>query len=134
MRQTIIVLAITVWLFSPLAGLAADTDDPSKALYLRYCGACHGPEGKGDGLVGTFMRPKPADLTQIAKKNGGEFPFARVMAIIDGRETVRAHGDPDMPVWGEIFAERSSWDLNRRADVRGKLMILTDYIRTIQAK
>jgi mono/diheme cytochrome c family protein len=21
-------------------------------MYLRYCGACHGPQGKGDGIGG----------------------------------------------------------------------------------
>ncbi|MGZ8443641.1 MAG: hypothetical protein ACXW6K_06520 [Candidatus Binatia bacterium] len=32
------------------------------------------------------------------------------MATIDGRPLVRAHGDRDMPVWGEIF----------RSEVEGK--------------
>jgi mono/diheme cytochrome c family protein len=115
-------------------GLAAEPDDPGKALYLRYCGACHGPDGKGDGIAGTFMRPKPTDLTQIAKKNGGEFPFQRVMQVIDGRQSVRAHGDPDMPVWGEIFHAHAAWDMTRQAEVRGKLMGITDYLRSIQEK
>jgi mono/diheme cytochrome c family protein len=114
--------------------LAAEADDPGKALYLRYCGACHGPDGKGDGIAGTFMRPKPIDLTQIAKKHGGEFPFQRVMQVVDGRETVRAHGDPDMPVWGEIFQTQAAWDMTRRAEVRGKIMVITDYLRSIQEK
>jgi mono/diheme cytochrome c family protein len=114
--------------------LAAESDNPSKALYLRYCGACHGPEGKGDGIAGTFMRPKPADLTQIARKSGGTFPFAQVMDVIDGRNTVRAHGDPDMPVWGELFRDQSTWDMARRAEVRGKIMVITDYVRSIQEK
>jgi mono/diheme cytochrome c family protein len=113
---------------------AADTQDPGKALYLRYCGACHGPDGRGDGIAGTFMRPKPIDLTQLAKENKGDFPFMKVMEIIDGRNSVRAHGDPEMPVWGEVFADHSSWTMDRRAEIRGKLMVLTDYLRSIQAK
>jgi mono/diheme cytochrome c family protein len=112
----------------------ADPGDPGKALYLRYCGACHGPDGKGDGVAGTFMRPKPTDLTRLAKDDKGQFPFARVMEVIDGRATVRAHGDPDMPVWGEVFARQSTWDMARQADVRGKLMVITDHIRAIQAQ
>jgi hypothetical protein len=39
-----------------------------------------------------------------------------------------------MPVWGEVFEERPTWEIGRRAEVRGKLMLITDYIRTIQAK
>jgi hypothetical protein len=55
-----------------------------------------------------------------------------VMADIDGTASVRAHGDPDMPVWGEVFRDQSTWDAARRTDVRGKLTAITDYLRTIQ--
>jgi mono/diheme cytochrome c family protein len=113
---------------------AAEGENPNKALYLKYCGACHGPGGKGDGIAGTFMRPKPADLTQIAKQNGGQFPARKTMEIIDGRTTVRAHGDPDMPVWGEIFQDQASWDVRRRTDVQEKIRSITDHLATIQEK
>ena len=108
--------------------------DPGRAMYLRYCGACHGPQGAGDGIAGSFMTPKPPDLTQIARKNGGTFPFQRVMAYIDGAKDVRAHGDPVMPVWGELFRAEPSWDMSRRVEAQGKLMLITDYLRSIQAK
>jgi mono/diheme cytochrome c family protein len=115
----------------------AAADEPlgsGRALYLQYCGACHGPSGKGDGIAGTFMRPKPKDLTRIAKESDGKFPFQRTMEAIDGRKTTRAHGDPDMPVWGEVFQEQPGWDPHHRADVHGKLMLITDYVRSIQEK
>jgi mono/diheme cytochrome c family protein len=115
-------------------GAHAAEDAPGKETYVRYCGACHGPEGKGDGIAGTFMRPKPVDLTQIAKKNKGEFPFMRVMETIDGRNTVRAHGDPQMPVWGEIFTDQANSPTSRQNEVRAKVMAITDYIRSIQEK
>lgn len=107
---------------------------PGRPLYLRYCGACHGPSGKGDGIAGTFMRPKPTDLTQIAKQNNGHFPFRKVVDVIDGRNTPRAHGDPDMPVWGERFHDDPAWDVHRRASVRGKILVITEYLETIQEK
>ena len=115
-----------------LAASGADAD-PNKATYLRYCGACHGPGGKGDGVASSFMQPKPIDLTQIAKGNGGEFPYMHVMETIDGRKSVRAHGDPAMPVWGEVLTEGTSGTPGRQ-DVQGKLMQITDHIRAIQAK
>ena len=133
MRRTSMLL-FSAAVLTAMSARAADTDDPSRAVYLRYCGACHGPGGKGDGIAGGFMRKRPTDLTQLAKQNGGSFPFLRTMETIDGRNTLRAHGDPDMPVWGEIFADRSTWEIGRRAEVRGKLMVLTDYVRTIQEK
>ena len=133
--RLISMMALTATL--ALAGTtahAADSDAPGRAVYLRYCGACHGPGGHGDGIAGTFMRPKPADLTQLAKANKGEFPFMHVMEVIDGRNTVRAHGDPQMPVWGEVVADQASSAMDRRAEVRGKLMVITDYLRSIQEK
>jgi mono/diheme cytochrome c family protein len=127
----------SLMLASVLAGPAAATTDTTpesigRALYLKYCGACHGPAGKGDGVAATFFTPKPPDLTQIAKRNHGTFPTMRVMRLIDGRDTLRAHGDPDMPVWGEVFQEQSGWSLNQRAEVQGKIMLITDYLRAIQ--
>jgi mono/diheme cytochrome c family protein len=130
-RMSIVALSGLV-LLPPLEAAAGGAPPPGRALYLRYCGACHGPEGRGDGVAGTFMRPKPTDLTQIAARNHGTFPFTEVMADIDGTNTVRAHGDPDMPVWGEVFRDESTWDAARRADVRGKLLVITDYLQHIQ--
>ncbi|MDZ7380135.1 MAG: hypothetical protein ONB06_12425 [candidate division KSB1 bacterium] len=80
------------------------------------------------------MTPRPTDLTQLAKKNNGEFPFMRVIRIIDGRETMRAHGDPDMPVWGEIFASEVPGAMNKEANIRGKVLLITEYLASIQEK
>ena len=113
---------------------AEEGESPGKKLYLQYCGACHGPAAKGDGIAGTYMRPKPADLTQIAKKNGGEFPAQRTMEVIDGRRTVRAHGDPDMPVWGQILDDQASGAPHQRAMVKGTIALITGYLASLQEK
>ena len=112
----------------------AETDPPAKALYLKYCAACHGASGKGDGVVSGFMQPKPPDLTLIAKKNGGEFPFMTVAEDIDGTSAVRAHGDPAMPVWGEVFRSDLPSSMARQAEIRGRIMLITEYVRSIQVK
>lgn len=42
-----------------------------KALYARTCITCHGPEGRGDGLAGQSLNPKPRNFTQgTGWKNG----------------------------------------------------------------
>ncbi len=125
-------LAAFMLLAVPSAGRADETTDVSCAVYRQYCGACHGPRGKGDGVAASFFRTRPTDLTQLARGNHGEFPFAHTMRVIDGRETSRAHGDPDMPVWGEVFRDQSSWSLQHRTDVQGKLMMITECIRSLQ--
>jgi mono/diheme cytochrome c family protein len=108
--------------------------DPAKAAYLRYCSACHGEGGKGDGVVSHLMRPKPTDLTRLAKDNEGEFPFMYIVHVIDGRETVRAHGDSDMPVWGDLFKAQDGMTPNQHAEVRGRVMMITEHLSTIQEK
>jgi len=83
--------------------------DPAEAkaggvIYLRYCAACHGRTMLGDGPVASGLLNVATDLTTLAAKNGGKFPYDQVAAIIDGSKTSRIHGTPDMPVWGEVFA------------------------------
>lgn len=128
------VAAIGLLLYTLSPGVVRAEDNPDKATYLRYCGACHGSGGKGDGVVSHVMTPKPSDLTQLAKANKGAFPYVRVMQSIDGRESTRAHGDPDMPVWGDIFVADQSMTPTRQAVVRGKVMLITDYLSSIQEK
>jgi mono/diheme cytochrome c family protein len=118
-----------------LPARAETNQDPGKVLYRKYCAACHGSDGKGNGVVATVLRPKPSDLTQMAKKNEGRFPFYETVRVIDGRTTVRAHGDADMPVWGEIFsAEAGNYSLTQRAESSGRIMLITEYLATIQQK
>jgi mono/diheme cytochrome c family protein len=121
---------VAVLALAGAAGAAGEAE-MAKRTYVQYCGACHGADGKGDGIAGTFMRPKPIDLTQIAKQNHGKFPFEKVMHTIDGRETVRAHGTRDMPVWGEIF-DAEAVPATARGEVQAKIMAITTHVQSIQ--
>ncbi len=128
----IAVLGVLVW---ACAAAAIEAPPVAKELYLKYCSACHGETGKGDGVVSGFLRPKPTDLTQLAKQAGGKFPFVDVMKDIDGTATIRAHGDSDMPVWGESFRhELRDGPPDDQIRVRGRLMLITEYIESIQGK
>src|SRR3989338_6277241 len=33
-------------------------------LYAKQCAACHGPQGRGDGVAAYLLYPKPRDFTQ----------------------------------------------------------------------
>lgn len=74
--------------------------------YLRYCGACHGEQGKGDGPVAKAMNVPPANLTTLAKNNNGQLPALRLLVILGRSQTVAAHGGEGMPLWGDAFV---SW-------------------------
>jgi copper transport protein len=41
-----------------------------KQVYEKNCASCHGKTGKGDGLMGEELNPKPADLTDAQWKHG----------------------------------------------------------------
>jgi mono/diheme cytochrome c family protein len=109
-------------------------ETPDGQLYLKYCSACHGSEGKGDGVVSQLMRPKPTDLTKIAKQHDGDFPTLSVMQVIDGRKTVRAHGDPDMPVWGELLRSPVGGVVGAEPGTRSAVMRITEHLGSIQSK
>jgi mono/diheme cytochrome c family protein len=73
-------------------------------LYHAHCAACHGPEGKGNGPAAAALKTKPANLTILAKNNGGKFPTQRVQNFISGDDpSLLSHGSREMPVWGPIF-------------------------------
>ena len=129
---------VCVGLLTSMAAIASAAEskaiDPGRALYDQYCASCHGLDGKGDGPVAKFMTSKPTDLTQMAKKAGGDFPTLRVMRVIDGTQIIAAHGDSKMPVWGQVLRQEATSIISRRAEAYGKLMLITDYIRSIQVK
>ena len=102
-----------------------------EVIYMRYCAACHGRTMKGDGPVASGLNRKPIDLTQLAKKNNGTFPFDKVAAMIDGRQSTRMHGTPDMPVWGEIFAMTKGTDA---PSAETAVKRITNFVWTLQAK
>jgi cytochrome c553 len=74
-RLTITVVAIVLGMAIVRPMSWAAEGDQGRAYYLRYCGSCHGSEGKGDGTVSRSLKIKPADLTQLKKKNNGVFPL-----------------------------------------------------------
>ncbi len=102
------------------------------ALFRTHCASCHGTSGRGDGPVADVLKIPPADLTQIAVHARGAFPTAQMMRIIDGRQTVRAHGDSKMPVWGDVFSQSLTHE--DESTVRQKIEALVKYLQSIQER
>jgi len=108
------------------------TTSAGQHYFQRYCSACHGQTGHGDGPVAAALRTPPADLTRIAQRRGGHFPVAEIAALIDGRTVLPAHGSREMPIWGERFGEMGGGGSVGEEVVRGNLLILIEYLRSIQ--
>lgn len=102
-----------------------------RAMFHEYCAVCHGTEGRGDGPAMDALKKRPADLTQLARKNDGKFPEIQVMNFITGYDVVAAHGTRDMPVWGELFR---SLDPDHQGISEIRVHVLVEYIKTLQSR
>jgi nucleotide-binding universal stress UspA family protein/mono/diheme cytochrome c family protein len=101
-------------------------------VFRTYCVTCHGPQAKGDGPLAQHMTRKPANLTEIAKRNDGVFPEEIVFRTIDGRKKVKGHGGPDMPEWADAFARsRQSGDTTA---IKDTIDSLVRYIESLQVR
>lgn len=112
----------------PPSGPEAGQAEIGRGLYRRYCASCHGESARGDGPIAAFLKVSPKNLTELEKD--GAFPYEEVIQFIDGRKTARAHGRPDMPVWGEAFvnAESGSGD----AAARAKIEAIVHFLWSVQ--
>jgi len=99
-------------------------------MFGLYCATCHGTSATGDGPLAAMLRKPPANLTLLARSNGGVFSPQMVMQIIDGRKPLPGHGGGDMPVWGDAFG-RSADGPEATVD---KLAAIVKYLETIQQK
>ena len=126
------VAALLVMLGSTSAAAQSDQAPTGAYLFRTYCASCHGANAQGDGPLASAMRRKPANLTEILKREGGVFPSAKVFQIIDGRTKVAGHGGPDMPVWGDVF--KRAIDGGQADAVKARIEALVAFLETIQAR
>ncbi len=114
----------------PRVDLAQLSQAESGRLFVTYCASCHGRSGRGDGPMAGNLRVAPANLTQLARKNGGLFPRERARRIIDGRD-VSSHGTGEMPVWGDAFTKREGLT---EAAARARIDALVRYLDSLQER
>ena len=140
MRYTVLTSAL---MFLILAAVAKDAPTVNQAqfppsympsgqeMYKQFCAACHGADAKGDGPAASNLKTRPSDLTTLAKRHEGKFPYDYVSTILRFGPGPSAHGSSDMPTWGPIFQiiEKS----NEQA-VRQRIKRLSDYLASLQEK
>lgn len=124
------IIASMAW-----SAAAAQEMSYGKAEYLNSCAVCHGVDAEGDGPLTDVLMKRPPDLTRLAERNGGRFPYSRVFAVVDGRFEVPSHGEREMPVWGRQFLEE---DAKLYGPSGGEIVTtdriynLTNYIESLQ--
>jgi hypothetical protein len=124
---------LTTVAFSPLSVNAQAFGEYSgEETFLRFCAACHGEKGHGDGPVASGLPITVPDLTLIRRRQGDKFPEETLRKIIDGRNVVVYHGTRYMPVWGYEFWVEEGADDEARERVEVIIANLIDYITSIQ--
>ncbi len=128
---TTVALVVTTTVMANAGQKPATADvDGGRAVFVTFCASCHGSSGRGDGPVSDDLRHRPADLTQLAKRNGGVFNAATIHGIVDGR-AVKAHGTMEMPVWGDAF----KWKEGLPEDaIKARIDALVRYLESIQER
>ena len=134
MKLTVLCVAGAIAIAPMAHQVQVQAGEPNggRAVYLQYCASCHGKDGRGGGPVKPFLNVRPTDLTQLRKNNKGVFPMRRVMTSIDGSRIVRAHGDREMPVWGEVFKQEIEDGKYEELTTLLKIKIIAEYIATLQ--
>ena len=75
------------------------------------------------------LRVAVPDLTTLSQRNGGKYPYDRVVRIIESGESVRGHGTPVMPAWGDAFKRtKGTGEATAAAAIRN----LGQYLWTLQ--
>lgn len=72
-----------------------------KKLFNQLCVVCHGNKGKGDGLAGMNLNPRPANLTS-----------SKVQSQTDGAIYWKiTEGKPPMPSYKQALTDQQRWQL-----------------------
>jgi mono/diheme cytochrome c family protein len=124
------VLGPAVGIAIALGAPAFAADDTGARLYFNNCAACHGDDGEGTGPVASSMNVTMPNLRTLAQRSGGAFPADAVAAYVDGRNMKAAHGDRQMPIWGEVFGGANQ-DAGERT-IRRRIAAVVEFISMLQ--
>lgn len=105
--------------------------DSGPKMFAAYCAVCHGATGKGDGPAVAALKHPPGDLTTMARVNKGKFPALRVQNVLNGKAEVAAHGNVEMPIWGDLFKTLNPGD---QMVTQQRIHNLTHFVESLQVK
>lgn len=78
-----------------------DATKEGKKLYKQLCSICHGDRGKGDGIAGASLNPRPANFSSISIQNQSD--GALYWKINEGRAPMASYKD--------LLNENQKWQL-----------------------
>jgi mono/diheme cytochrome c family protein len=123
-----------------MAAAPAMAQEPGSALalgeetYQSSCAGCHGEGADGNGPMTEILTVPVPDLTGLSARNGGTFPWLRVVHTIDGRSGLRGHGGP-MPIFGLLFQDDpavADGPDGNPVFVSARVLAVVEYLESIQ--
>ena len=129
MKKLILTSAILAGL---IAGQAIAEEDAGRSEYMIACAGCHGETAMGDGPLAKLLNIGTPNLTSLAARNDGKFPYEYTLFMIDRRDVIAVHGG-DMPVWGDRYTTSATSQRGETSDmvVRGRILSLVYYLASI---
>ncbi len=104
-----VMTGLAAWMLwsGPAIGQRSKLDRPNldegARIFKQNCLNCHGPAGKGDGIVAAQLDPKPADLTSAKTQQKADSDLLEVLKF--GRPGTA------MPGWMSEINEREMRDM-----------------------
>ena len=132
MRAVFFWMVTMLTLVDVCISASAEQSDEGHTYFMRYCASCHGVEADGKGFVARALRQRPPDLKHLGRRTRDPLLGERIARYIDGREVVPAHGEREMPVWGERFEDPSVKGAEREGQVSERINAIVAYLLSIQ--
>jgi mono/diheme cytochrome c family protein len=103
-------------------------------LYGNLCSACHGSDGKGNGLAAAALDVHAPDLTVISATNNGTFPHKQIERLIARNDRHEVIGDSVMPSWEQqfMYVRTGLSSFQREAYARNRIHVLTEHLESLQ--
>ncbi len=101
MFRLIALFAATV-AFSVLSIPTLASADEGATAYKTYCVTCHGDTGKGDGVAGSALDPKPADFSTKEFWVGKDDAYLKKVVKEGGTAVGKS---PLMAAWGSVLSD-----------------------------
>lgn len=117
-----------------LAGCVQAPEQTASKDFQTYCADCHGSDARGDGPLSMQLGLNAPDLTRIRDRSDGEFPFTRVMSVIDGYTRADQHGT-QMPQFGPLLEGEMvllEYENGAATPTPARLIALAEYLESVQ--
>lgn len=137
MHIKIILATLAVVIGAPAVHADDTTITLGRSTYSALCSVCHGDDAKGGGEVAELFMVKPPNLTTLAARAGGTFPWSETYDVITLGMEAPGHGTSEMPIWGDYFMADALEDRGvNKTDAlyiaAGRARSLTEYLESIQ--